>query len=157
MRRSEDDLASQLHDACRAGAGHLAEVRGSDIRAHRTGSSGNVRLSGIHAVLSVVEGVEGFQSQLEADSFRKLERLRKIHVPVVDSGLGQEITPRVTKHSPGTLAEGGCVEPLSNVLDEMWLSGNVRTHGDESGLEGAALVRRRNREREAPLEGGDNA
>ena len=157
MRRSEGDLASQLHDACRAGARHLAEVRGGDVRAHRAGSSRNIRLRWIHAVLGVVKGVERFQSQLEAYSFRKLERLGKIHVPVVYSGLRQEITPRVAKHSPSTLAEGGCVEPLGNALDEFWLSCDVSTHRDEAGLEGAALVRRSNREWEAPLEGGDYA
>jgi len=43
----------------------------------------------------VVKGIEGLDAELETDTLCELERLRESDVPVVDTGLRQEVASRV--------------------------------------------------------------
>src|SRR4029077_9606623 len=51
----------------------------------------------VQSVLGMVERVERFHPELECHSFRELERLSDVHVPIVDSGVSEDIPPAVAQ------------------------------------------------------------
>ena len=111
----------------------------------------------LHAAeLRMVEGIERLEPELEAQLLRNREVLEQRQVEVVDAGRAQDVATGAAKDARRWLREGALVEPLVNSTSgsALRVADEVRPVGAE-GVEEAAGIRRRNRDRKSLLERGD--
>src|ERR1700690_3378038 len=77
----------------------------------------------------MVERVERFRPELECYSFRELERLSDVHVPIVDSRVGEDIPPAVTELG---IQRGGKARGIEPVRNGLWTAVRI-TAGNQVG------------------------
>src|SRR3982074_3023565 len=162
-RKLERNLAPELDNTSRSGTSDLPEiivrVRSEVGKApiHRTlsRSAGCLRCW-VYSILRVVKGIERLDPKLETDALRELERLRQSDIPVVDTGLRQEVAgpvPVSTESGPG---KGGRVKPLANTLvADTWTTDQIGSLAEAGLCEARAWSCAR--QREPPLKSNNGS
>ena len=110
---SEHKLAAKLQDSSRAGACDLPKVSICYVVRHGTLPwTARSSCSRVESILSVVKGIKGLNSELEANPLAKLECLAHSDVPVVDSRLSKSVAPFASVDPECGLRECRGVEPF---------------------------------------------
>ena len=97
-RSLEGKLSGELNNTSRISACDIARVgiaytAVDGVIAARAAGGETAYVSG---VLSMVKGIERADVQFEIDTLCDVEGLAELHVPIVDAGLAQEVSARIS-------------------------------------------------------------